>query len=116
MALTNMKRCTVVFALPERQWLWQVELPDQASVAEALAQARAQSTGDAAKVPWDADVGIFGELCARDALPRDGDRIEIYRPLRSDPKVSRRARAAARKAAADRASAQPRSPASKPAR
>ena len=114
-----MKRCTVVFALPERQWLWQVELPDQASVADALAQAKdkatAQTGADAVTVPWDADVGIFGEPCGRDALPRDGDRIEIYRPLRSDPKVSRRARAKAGKAAADRASARPRS-SEKPAR
>ena len=106
-----MKRCTVVFALPEWQWLWQVELPDQASVADALAQAkdkaRAQSGADAVNVPWDADVGIFGEPCGRDALPRDGDRIEIYRPLRSDPKVSRRARAAAGKAAAGPASSRP---------
>ena len=59
-------------------------------------------------VPWDADVGIFGELCERDAVPRDGDRIEIYRPLKSDPKVSRRARAAARRAAPDRAASRPR--------
>jgi hypothetical protein len=101
-----MKRCTVVFALPVRQWLWQVELADDDTVADALAQARAQ--GSAEEVPWGADVGIFGETCARDTLPRDGDRIEIYRPLRSDPKVSRRARAAAGKAAAGPASARPR--------
>ena len=111
-----MKRCTVVFALPDAQWTWQVDLPDQASVAEALAQARAQSAADAAPVPWDADVGIFGEPCGRDVLPRDGDRIEIYRPLKSDPKVSRRARAAARKAAADRVSSRPPQASSKPAR
>src|SRR5687768_7288547 len=101
-----MKHCTVVFALPERQWQWRVELPDQATVADALAQARAQAAG--VEVPWEADVGIFGESCARDTPLRDGDRIEIYRQLRSDPKVSRRARAAAGKAAADRASARPR--------
>jgi len=103
-----MKRCTVVFALPERQWLWQVELAEDGTVADALAQARAQCS--AVEVPWDADVGIFGEPCARDALPRDGDRIEIYRPLRSDPKVSRRARAAARRRALDRAAARPPTP------
>ncbi len=101
-----MKRCSVVFALPSRQWLWQVELADDGTVADALAQAKAQCS--AADVPWDAEVGIFGEHCARDALPRDGDRIEIYRSLRSDPKVSRRARAAAGRAAAGPASARPR--------
>jgi uncharacterized protein len=101
-----MKRCTVVFALPERQWLWTVDLADDATVGDALSQARGQ-VGDA-HVPWDAETGIFGEPCARDVIPRDGDRIELYRALSSDPKVSRRARAAARKAAADPASSRPR--------
>ena len=95
-----MKICTVAFATPERQWLWPVELPDGATVTEALTQARVQSAG--VDVPWDADVGIFGELCDRAAVPRDGDRIEIYRPLKLDPKESRRARAQARKAAQGR--------------
>jgi uncharacterized protein len=94
-----MKTCLVVFATPARQWTWQVALPDEATVEAALARARAQA--GALDVPWDADVGIFGELCARDAVPLDGDRIEIYRPLRSDPKESRRVRAQARKAARD---------------
>jgi len=100
-----MKTCLVAFATPARQWLWQVSLHDEATVADALAQARAQSTDVAfsgANVPWDADVGIFGELCDRSAVPRDGDRIELYRPLTSDPKESRRERARARKAAPDR--------------
>lgn len=98
-----MKTCLVVFALPDRQWTWSVVLPEHADVAAALMAARAQA-GDA-PVPWDADVGIFGDSCGRDAVPRDGDRIEIYRPLKSDPKVSRRARAAARRAAPDPADA-----------
>ena len=100
-----MKRCTVIFALPERQWSWQLELPDDATVGEALQSAQAQA---GVEIPWDADVGIFGEPCDREASPRDGDRIELYRPLKSDPKESRRARAAARKAAADQASSRPR--------
>lgn len=95
-----MKHCTVAFATPERQWLWSVALPDAATVADALALARELAAG--ADVPWDADVGIFGELCDASAVPRDGDRIEIYRPLRLDPKESRRARARAGKAARDR--------------
>jgi putative ubiquitin-RnfH superfamily antitoxin RatB of RatAB toxin-antitoxin module len=105
-----MKKCIVAFATPARQWLWQVSLHDEATVADALAQARAQSVEGAStmypsrkdNVPWDADVGIFGELCDRSAVPRDGDRIELYRPLTSDPKESRRERARARKAAPDR--------------
>jgi uncharacterized protein len=99
------KRCTVAFATPGRQWLWPVVLHDGATVAEALDLARTQATG--IDVPWNADVGIFGELCDRAAVPRDGDRIEIYRPLKADPKESRRARAQARKAAQDRGPARP---------
>jgi putative ubiquitin-RnfH superfamily antitoxin RatB of RatAB toxin-antitoxin module len=100
-----MKQCTVAFATPGQQWLWQVQLPDGATVADALAQARAQSADT--EVPWDADVGIFGELCERSAVPRDGDRIELYRPLKLDPKESRRERARARKAALDRELSRP---------
>ena len=91
--------------MPARQWLWELQLADEATVADALAQARAQSTEG--EVPWDADVGIFGELCDRTAVPRDGDRIELYRPLTSDPKESRRERAKARKAAQDRELSRP---------
>ena len=101
-----MKRCTVAFAMPDRQWLWVVTLPDAATVADALDEARTQAAG--VDVPWSADVGIFGELCDRAAVPRDGDRIEIYRPLRSDPKESRRERARARKPAPDRGPFPPR--------
>ncbi len=93
-----MKRCTVVFATPARQWHWQVEIDDAATVGDALAAAHAQA--GALQVPWDAEVGIFGELCARDTELRDGDRVEIYRPLIADPKASRRARVQRERAAA----------------
>jgi putative ubiquitin-RnfH superfamily antitoxin RatB of RatAB toxin-antitoxin module len=103
-----MKRCTVAFATPDRQWLWPVEMPEDGTVSDALQMARSQAKDVA--VPWDADVGIFGELCERTAVPRDGDRIEIYRPLKSDPKESRRARARAGKAARDPALSRARKP------
>jgi len=38
-------------------------------------------------------VGIFGRLATPDAPLRDGDRVEIYRPLIADPKDARRSRA-----------------------
>ena len=99
--------CTVAFALPGRQWLWEVELQDGGTVGEALEQARVRA--GTCEVPWDAAVGIFGQLCERNVVPRHGDRIEIYRPLRADPKVTRRARVEAGRAARDRAARSPRS-------
>ena len=96
-----MKRVTVSFALPDRQWSWPLELPETATVGEALECARALA-GDVA-VPWEAPTGIFGALCDRNAVPRDGDRIELYRPLKADPKESRRERVRAVRQARDQA-------------
>ena len=58
---TATKHCTVVFALPDVQWQWSLEVPATASVAEALRAAR--ELAGSAEVPWDAEVGIFGEFC-----------------------------------------------------
>jgi hypothetical protein len=92
---TARKRCTVAFATRERQYLWSVELPAGARIAEALAAARAlaASEGPAAEIPWaSAAVGVFGELRSRSDGCADGDRIELYRPLGRDPRERRRER------------------------
>lgn len=39
-------------------------------------------------------VGVFGKLSKLDAQLREGDRVEIYRPLIADPKEVRKQRAA----------------------
>ena len=39
-----------------------------------------------------ASVGIWGRKARLDEVLRDGDRIEVYRPLRVDPTVARRER------------------------
>lgn len=85
------KHCVVAYADRARQYLWPVALPADATIAEAIEAARRQAQD--VEVPWDsAPVGIFGEPRARTDLPADGDRIELYRPLRDDPRVRRRAR------------------------
>jgi putative ubiquitin-RnfH superfamily antitoxin RatB of RatAB toxin-antitoxin module len=38
-------------------------------------------------------IGVFGRVVSSTTLLRDGDRVEIYRPLRIDPKEARRRRA-----------------------
>lgn len=47
-------------------------------------------------------VGIYGRLCAPEDAVHAGDRVEVYRPLRIDPKEARRLRATARAAHAGR--------------
>ena len=41
-------------------------------------------------------VGIWGRACSLDTAVRDGDRVEIYRPLQVDAMEARRRRAAKR--------------------
>ena len=92
---TARKRCTVAFATRERQYLWSVELPAEARIAEALEAARALAASEAftAEIPWEsARVGVFGELRSRSDDCADGDRIELYRPLERDPRERRRER------------------------
>jgi uncharacterized protein len=86
---TSRKRCVVAYATRDEQWLWNVELPAEATVADALNEARTLSRRD--DIAWDAvPLGIFGQPCNRTDVPADGDRIEIYRPLASDPRERRR--------------------------
>jgi putative ubiquitin-RnfH superfamily antitoxin RatB of RatAB toxin-antitoxin module len=89
--VSAVKRCTVAYATRAQQYLWAVELPPAATIADALAAARVQAPDVA--IPWDeAPVGIFGERRERADVPVAGDRIEIYRPLVNDPREARRAR------------------------
>jgi putative ubiquitin-RnfH superfamily antitoxin RatB of RatAB toxin-antitoxin module len=88
----DVKRCVVAYATRDEQWLWSVEVPADATVADVLTAARAQASAEIRdSIPWDsAPTGIFGQLCARTDVPLAGDRIELYRPLASDPKERRR--------------------------
>jgi uncharacterized protein len=87
--VTNPIRCVVAYATREQQLLWTVDLPAPATIADALTAAR--RTMDRDDIPWDtAPVGIFGEPRTRSDPLRDGDRVELYRPLQADPRVRRR--------------------------
>jgi hypothetical protein len=83
---------TVAAALPGLQEVVELELADGATVAEALAR-----SGLVARFPRidfaAARVGIWSRPCRRDTALRDGDRVEIYRDLKADPKEMRRKRA-----------------------
>ena len=84
----------VVFALADRQVLRAVELPDGATVAEAIA-----TSGISGQFPGlafeELQAGIWGKPVERACAVRDGDRVELYRPLEMDPREARRLRAGA---------------------
>ena len=87
-------RVWVVYALPDRQAVQQLDVAESATVAEAVAL-----SGLLQKFPEIADrplaCAIFGRAVADSHALRADDRVEILRPLQVDPKESRR-RAAAR--------------------
>ncbi len=88
----------VVYALPHRQETLPVRLKAGATVSLAIEQ-----SGILADFPEidlaSAKVGIFGKQTRLDAVLRDKDRVEIYRPLTADPKEVRKRRAAEGKGA-----------------
>ena len=83
----------VAYGIPERQAVLRVELPAGSTVAEAIERSgmRAQFPG---LVVDPAVVGIFSRKVSMEQVLREGDRVEIYRPLIADPKEVRRQRAA----------------------
>ena len=89
MSASGRKRCVVAYATRERQYLWAVDVPTEATIADVIEAAR--QLADEPDVPWDtAPVGIFGEVRERSFCPAEGDRVELYRPLQSDPRERRR--------------------------
>lgn len=65
-----------------------LQLPLGACVRDALMSSGLAAGG--ASEPW--KVGVWGQLRPLDHVLRDRDRVEIYRPLRVDPKDARRLR------------------------
>ena len=83
----------VVYALPQRQWRILLRLPPGSRVADAIDRSNLRlSVRDL--VVDDDHVGVFGRAVTLDTPLRDGDRVEILRPLQCDPKEVRRQRAA----------------------
>ncbi len=64
-----------------------LEVPGGSTVADVLRAAGLAPDEHATR-----SVGIWGRITALDAPVRDGDRIELYRPLTVDPKEARRLR------------------------
>jgi putative ubiquitin-RnfH superfamily antitoxin RatB of RatAB toxin-antitoxin module len=88
-------RIWVVYALPDRQSVQELQLPEPATVAEAVARSGLlQQFPELGNRPL--AYAIFGRAVADSHLLRADDRVEILRPLQVDPKESRR-RAAARR-------------------
>ena len=92
MAEVGATRVSVLYSPAPREVLeWEVVLPPGATVLQAL-----QASGLAAAFPEldlrEAAVGVWGHKARLEQLVRDRDRVEVYRPLKVDPKLARRER------------------------
>ncbi len=80
------------YALPRQSVLLELDVKHGSTLEEVI-----QRSGLLAKYPdinlSTNKIGVYGKLKPLDTQVRDGDRIEIYRPLQADPMESRRRRA-----------------------
>jgi uncharacterized protein len=83
-------RVEVIRAWPRRHESVVVDLPERATVADALAASGFEQAGISG-------YAVFGEAAAIGDMLRSGDRVEMLRPLLVDPKDARRRRALEKK-------------------
>ncbi len=77
----------VVYATATDQWVRKVTVPVGSTAREVIEKSRLHE-----RLPniESHRIGVFSRLIDIDDVVSDGDRIEIYRPLKADPRTVRR--------------------------
>jgi putative ubiquitin-RnfH superfamily antitoxin RatB of RatAB toxin-antitoxin module len=89
-------RIHVAYVAPDTELLVALDLADGATVDDAIRESGVPER--AGIIPDAGSLAVFGRRVTGATILRDGDRVEITRPLLCDPKAVRRDRAG-RKAA-----------------
>lgn len=89
----NALRIQVCYARPDLQRLVSLSVAEGTTIGEAISLSGISAEVGGQNIAA-CKVGIYGKLKTPDTHLREGDRIEIYRPLLADPKEARRRRAA----------------------
>ncbi len=101
METSELLRVRVIYALADQQASVDLQLPPGTSLTDAVDRSGLlRKFPEAATAPL--QCAIFGRAVPLTYQLRDGDRIEILRPLLIDPKESRRAAAERSRAEAQR--------------
>lgn len=90
--MSAMINIEVTYALPDKQTLLSLSVEDNTNVEQAIAQSGILSMHSDIDLDQN-KVGIWYKTCKLSSALKDGDRIEIYRPLIADPKEVRKLRA-----------------------
>lgn len=90
----NNIKLLLAYAAPQRQGEITVEVPPGSTLQQALGLLAPQISTLSGSLSTEQAVasGVWGKVRAPHYVLREGDRIEIYRPLKADPKQARRAR------------------------
>ncbi|MDG6772719.1 RnfH family protein [Thiomicrorhabdus sp. ZW0627] len=80
-------RIEVAYALPEEQYLFEQQVEEGCTVEQALKASKLLQEFPDLNIE---KVGIFGRQVPLETVLREGDRIEVYRPLKVDPRDRRR--------------------------
>jgi putative ubiquitin-RnfH superfamily antitoxin RatB of RatAB toxin-antitoxin module len=82
----------VVYGDADKQTLLSCEVPENAKVKEVIIQSGILAACPELELDT-LQLGIFSKKTSHDTSLKTGDRIEIYRPLKIDPKQARKLRA-----------------------
>lgn len=85
-------RIQICYATPQEQILLDLMVPRDTSIVEAIKLSQILARCPEMTLEQ-SKFGIFGKLKPTDTPLRNGDRVEIYRPLIADPMEARRRRA-----------------------
>lgn len=83
-----MVRVELIYVLPNTTAIHiELDLKEGSTILDALTESNIFTTHPETR---SYSVGIFSKIVSLDTLVREGDRIELYRPLAIDPKEKRR--------------------------
>jgi hypothetical protein len=83
----------VAYALPDKQMIIPLKVAPGTTALEAARQSGIAERFGGLDLE-NARLGVFSKVVAPEQVLQPGDRVEIYRPLKVDPKEVRKARAA----------------------
>ena len=96
--MTDNIQVEVAYALPDKQRIESLKVTKGTTALEAVRLSGIDRQFDHLDVHAIASLGIFGQVVEAGQVLKDGDRVEIHRPLNVDPKEARKRRAEALKA------------------
>jgi len=96
--MTDTITVEVAYALPDKQKIARLEVASGTTAMEAVQRAGLEAEFDELELDDSLKLGVFGKAVAHSRVLEAGERVEIYRPLKIDPKEVRKQRAAKAKA------------------